>query len=192
MGFRHRYALQMVSSMIALGSAAAWGAEPEWPKFRGPDANPVAAKGKLPEKWSKTENVEWTAEIPGRGWSSPIVNGRRVFLTTVETEGKSKPPQIGTEYSNEYVAELMKQGLSEKEVMDKVTARDIELPQEVKLHYFLLCLDHSDRQGDLEAGVPFRPAAGRTASQEQFRFGNSGDRWNAGLCLRREPGALCV
>ena len=31
------------------------GAEPEWPRFRGPDANPVFAKGRLPEKWSKTE-----------------------------------------------------------------------------------------------------------------------------------------
>jgi len=141
MGLRHRYALQLVSSVIALGSVAAWSAEPEWPKFRGPDANPVAAKGKLPEKWSKTQNVEWMAEIPGRGWSSPIVNGSRIFLTTVATEGKSKPPQIGTEYSNEYVAELMKKGLSEKEVLERVTARDIELPKEVKLHYYLLCLD---------------------------------------------------
>jgi hypothetical protein len=139
MGFRHRYALHLVSSVIALGSVAAWSAEPEWPKFRGPDANPVAAKGKLPEKWSKTENVEWMTKIPGRGWSSPIVNRGRIFLTTVETEGKSKPPQIGTEYSNEYVAELMKKGLSEREVLDQVTARDIELPKEVKLHYYLLC-----------------------------------------------------
>jgi outer membrane protein assembly factor BamB len=117
------------------------GAAPEWPRFRGPDANPIASNAKLPDKWSKTENVEWNAEIPGRGWSSPVVNGRRVFLTTVTTEGKSKPPQIGTEYSNEYVAELMKQGLSEKEVMARVTARDIELATEVTLHYFLYCLD---------------------------------------------------
>src|SRR5690348_16206152 len=107
MGIRRRYAIHVVSSMIALSLGAACAAEPEWPRFRGPDANPVAANGKLPEKWSKTENVEWVAEIPGRGWSSPIVNRLRVFLTTVETEGKSKPPQIGTEYSNQYVAELM-------------------------------------------------------------------------------------
>jgi outer membrane protein assembly factor BamB len=85
--------------------------------------------------------VEWAAEIPGRGWSSPIVNGRNVFLTTVTTEGKSKAPQIGTEYSNEYVAELMKQGLKEQEVLERVTARDIELPKEVLLHYYLYCLD---------------------------------------------------
>jgi outer membrane protein assembly factor BamB len=63
------------------------------------------------------------------------------ILTTVVTDGKSKPPQTGTEYSNEYVAELMKQGLSEKEVIERVTARDIELPNEVMLHYFLYCLD---------------------------------------------------
>src|SRR4030081_1096227 len=108
MGIVRRYTISALSCMIALSLCATWAADPEWPRFRGPDANPVAAKGKLPEKWSKTENVEWTAEIPGRGWSSPIVNGRWVFLTTVVTEGKSKLPQIGTEYSNEYAAELIK------------------------------------------------------------------------------------
>src|SRR5713226_4280217 len=141
MGIRHRYAILVVSSLIALSVIAAWAAEPEWPRFRGPDANPAVTKGSLPETWSKTQNVEWTAEVPGRGWSSPIVNGRKVFLTTAVTEGKSKPPQIGTEYSNEYAAELMKQGLSEQEVLERVTARDIELPREVMLHYYLYCLD---------------------------------------------------
>jgi hypothetical protein len=70
----------------------------------------------LPEKWSTTESVEWPAEIPGRGWSFPIVDRRSLFLTTVATEGKSEPPQIGTEYSTEYVAELMQQGISKQEV----------------------------------------------------------------------------
>ncbi len=112
-----------------------------WPQFRGPDANPVGAHARLADRWSKTENVEWSQEIPGRGWSSPIVTGGRVYVTTVTTEGKSKPPQIGTEYSNEYVAQLMKQGLPEKEVIDRVTARDIELPKEVMLHYVLYCLN---------------------------------------------------
>src|SRR5579871_701956 len=126
---------------FALKLTAASRTEPEWPGFRGPDSNPVAFKGTLPDTWSKTENVEWAAEIPGRGWSSPVVYGHSVFLTTVTTEGKSKPPQIGTEYSNQYVAELMKQGLSEKEVIERVTARDIELPKEVMLHYFLYCVE---------------------------------------------------
>ena len=62
-------------------------------------------------------DVEWSAQVPGRGWSSPIVVGNRIFLTTAVTEGKSKPPQMGTEYSNEYVAELQKQGLTMPQIM---------------------------------------------------------------------------
>ena len=114
---------------------------PEWPGFRGPRSNPVGLSPRLPESWSKTENIEWAAEIPGRGWSSPIVTGGKVFVTSVVTEGKSKPPQAGTDYSNEYVAELMKKGLNEKQVIEKVTERDIELPAEVTVHYFLYCLE---------------------------------------------------
>ena len=112
-----------------------------WPQFRGPESNPVGGSARLPKQWSTTENVEWSAEIPGRGWSSPIVTGGKVFVTTVTTEGQSKEPQMGTEFSNDFVAELTKQGLSDAEVLERVTARDIELPHEVTLHYWLYCLD---------------------------------------------------
>ena len=54
---------------------------------------------------------------------------------------ESKKPQTGTEYSNEYAAELAKQGLSPAQIMEKVMARDIELPKEVTLHYWLYCLE---------------------------------------------------
>ncbi len=116
-------------------------ADPLWPQFRGPDSNPVGAGERLPETWSKSTGIEWTAEIPGRGWSSPIVSGNRVFLTTAVTEGKSKVPQIGTDYSNEYAAELLKKGLSEAEMLVALKERDIEMPNEVVLHYYLYCLD---------------------------------------------------
>src|ERR1051326_1690529 len=96
-----------------------------WPQFRGPQSNPVGTHAKLAERWAKTENVEWSQEIPGRGWSSPIVTGGKVYLTTVTTDGKSKEPQAGTEYSNEYVAELQKQGLSGPEIMKRLTERDL-------------------------------------------------------------------
>lgn len=143
---------------LFLSSPAGRAQDLVWPQFRGPDSNPVGTHARLAEHWSKTENVEWSQAIPGRGWSSPIVTGGRVYLTTVTTDGKSKPPQIGTEYSNEYVAELMKQGLSEKEVVDRVTERDIELPKEVMLHYFLYCLDLKsgkvEWQAEFHAGHP--------------------------------------
>ena len=123
-------------------AAAALSAEPPtWPQFRGPAFNPTVENARLAENWSKTENIEWLADIPGRGWSSPIVAGDRVFLTTVVTDGASKKPQTGTEYSNELAAELMKQGLSEAQIMQKINERDFELPNEVMLHYFVYCLD---------------------------------------------------
>lgn len=136
--------------------------ETTWPQFRGPDSNPVGTDPRLAERWSKTENVEWSQEIPGRGWSSPIVTGGRVYLTTVTTDGKSKPPQTGTEYSNEYVAELQKQGLAMPEIIKRVTERDIELPNEVNLHYFLYCLNL--KSGKVEWTKEFftgRPPGGR-------------------------------
>jgi len=137
-------------------------AQEAWPQFRGPHSNPVSTNTKLAERWSKTENVEWSQEIPGRGWSSPIVTADKVYLTTVTTDGKSKQPQTGTEYSNEYVAELQKQGLSLEEILKRVTERDIELPNEVTVHYFLYCLNL--KSGKVEWNKEFftgRPPGGR-------------------------------
>ncbi len=82
--------------LMLLASLTVHGQDIAWPQFRGPDSNPVGTHARLAERWSKTENVEWSQEIPGRGWSSPIVTGGKVYVTTVTTEGKSKPPQIGT------------------------------------------------------------------------------------------------
>jgi outer membrane protein assembly factor BamB len=116
-------------------------AEPDWPQFRGSGVNPVGLNKSLPDRWSKTENIEWFATIPGRGWSSPIVTNGKVFVTTAVTEGKSKAPQKGTTYSNDYRAELKRQGLTDEEATAKIIERDIESPSEVMLHYWLYCLD---------------------------------------------------
>jgi hypothetical protein len=71
-------------------------AEPaNWPQFRGPEARGVAEGTALPERWSATENVAWKTDIPGRGWSSPIVWGQRIFLTTVVNLGESEEPKKG-------------------------------------------------------------------------------------------------
>jgi outer membrane protein assembly factor BamB len=122
----------------------------------------VSTNSRLAETWSKTDNVEWSVEIPGRGWSSPIVAGDRVFVTSATTEGASKAPQIGTEYSNEYAAELAKQGLSQAQILEKVAERDIEMPHEVVLHYRIHCLNlktgKTEWQREFYAG---RPPGGR-------------------------------
>ena len=87
-----------------------------WPRFRGPDSNPTSDNPNLPVTWSRTENVEWVADVPGVGWSSPIVWGDRIFMTAATSEQPMKPPSLGTEFSNEYIAELRKQGLSPDEI----------------------------------------------------------------------------
>jgi outer membrane protein assembly factor BamB len=122
-------------------AGCAFALDPEWPGFRGPLSNPAATNSQLPDTWSKTSNVEWTAEIPGLGWSSPIVAGKHIFVTTATTDGAAKQPQKGTTYSNDYIAELQKQGYKDKELIDKLNARDFELPSEVTLHYFLYSID---------------------------------------------------
>src|SRR5215212_5081540 len=61
----------------------------EWPQFRGPTGQGVSDEKGLPLTWSETQNVRWKVSIPGRGWSSPVVHGDRIWLTTATEEGKS-------------------------------------------------------------------------------------------------------
>lgn len=67
------------------GSAAPKGNN--WSQWRGPEGNGLSAETNLPMEWSETRNIRWKAAIAGRGHSSPIVWGDRVFLTT-DIEGE--------------------------------------------------------------------------------------------------------
>jgi len=62
--------------------------EGEWPRWRGPFNNGVA-RGAAPTSWSATENIAWKAYVPGRGFSSPVIWGDRIFLTTAVALGES-------------------------------------------------------------------------------------------------------
>ncbi len=115
-----------------------------WPGFRGPRSLPVSDNPDLPDRWSKTENVEWVAEVPGVGWSSPVVWGRNVFLTSATSDKAMKPPSLGTDFSNEYIAELRAQGLSSEEVNARLYARDREMPHEIVIGLNLYCYDLED------------------------------------------------
>lgn len=60
-------------------------ASQDWPWWRGPARNGWAAEGApAPAKWSESQNVVWKAAVPGRGHSSPILVGDRVYLTTAD------------------------------------------------------------------------------------------------------------
>jgi outer membrane protein assembly factor BamB len=61
----------------------------DWPQFRGPTGQGVSEERGLPLTWSENKNVRWKVAIPGRGWSSPVIVGERIWLTTATEEGKS-------------------------------------------------------------------------------------------------------
>lgn len=60
-----------------------------WPGFRGPGRQGISNEKDLPTQWSETSNIIWKTSIPGIGWSSPIVFGDRIFVTTATDEGAS-------------------------------------------------------------------------------------------------------
>jgi outer membrane protein assembly factor BamB len=61
----------------------------EWPGWRGPRGDGTSAEKGVPATWSPTENIAWKTPIPGKGHSSPIIWGDRVFVTTcLEKEGE--------------------------------------------------------------------------------------------------------
>jgi outer membrane protein assembly factor BamB len=68
---------------------AAPGRAGDWPAWRGPHGDGIADETGVPIRWSKSENIHWKVLIPGKGHSSPIVWGDRVFVSTcLEEVGK--------------------------------------------------------------------------------------------------------
>jgi len=74
--------------LLLLGAGVA-GAATDWPEFRGADGQGHCTATNLPTAWSSSKNVAWKTPLPGLGWSSPVVSGGRIFLTTaVSGQGK--------------------------------------------------------------------------------------------------------
>ena len=119
----------VVTALITAFVPAPEPVEATWPQFRGHAGRAVSSITTLPTKWSTTTNVAWRADVAGRGWSSPIVWGDQVIVTTAVGSREFKQPSPGI-YGNDYVAELQKQGLSDAQVMEKLRARDLESPVE--------------------------------------------------------------
>ena len=59
-----------------------------WPDYRGPRRDGVSNVANLPLRWSETLNVRWKTPLHGRAWSSPVIWGKQVWLTTATEDGK--------------------------------------------------------------------------------------------------------
>src|SRR5262249_20405324 len=63
----------------------------DWPQFRGPNNSGVSPQCQAPNQWSAAKNLAWARKIPGYGWSSPIVVGDKIIVTTAVTEKQERP-----------------------------------------------------------------------------------------------------
>jgi outer membrane protein assembly factor BamB len=67
----------------------------QWPQFRGRHAGVALDSPALPDTWSRTKNVVWTLDVPGMGWSSPVVWDDVIFITAVVKPGPIELPATG-------------------------------------------------------------------------------------------------
>lgn len=67
----------------------------DWPEFRGESQNGIISDRPLPLKWSESENVRWYQPTKGLGWSSPIIVGEKIFLTTAVSPDGADDSSLG-------------------------------------------------------------------------------------------------
>jgi outer membrane protein assembly factor BamB len=67
---------------LALAFTAAHAADLDWPQFRGPTGQGLSDATGVPTEWSDTQHVAWKVEVPGKGWSSPVLSHGKLYLTT--------------------------------------------------------------------------------------------------------------
>ncbi|HSE98680.1 MAG TPA: PQQ-binding-like beta-propeller repeat protein [Blastocatellia bacterium] len=89
---KRTFYLALIATLCSVVSAAVLAdiSSSHWPTWRGPFLNGMA-RGDAPTTWSDTQNIKWKANIPGRGFSTPVIWGDRIFLTTAVQTGQ--PPQ---------------------------------------------------------------------------------------------------
>ncbi len=73
--------------LMAILAATVARAGENWPQFRGPGGHGVSQASGLPLTWSEGEHVAWKTAIHGRGWSSPVIWGKQIWMTTAPEDG---------------------------------------------------------------------------------------------------------
>src|SRR5258708_30984136 len=85
----------IVAVSVAVSCLTAFSSAGEWPQFRGPNSDGLTAESAIPTEWGSDKNGQWKVKIPGVAWSSPIVWGDKVFVTTAITDNQKKPTAGG-------------------------------------------------------------------------------------------------
>jgi len=91
----HRSARLILFSVLALSGVRSSAQNEEWPRFRGLHAGVIPDNPNLPESWSLNENIAWKADVPGLAWSSPVVWGDHIIVTSAISPDKEAAPEKG-------------------------------------------------------------------------------------------------
>ncbi len=81
-------AVSLMSLVFRPDSTTSAMGEANWPQFRGPLGDGISHATSLPVTWSETRHVKWKTSIHGKAWSSPVVWGSQVWLTTATEDGR--------------------------------------------------------------------------------------------------------
>lgn len=92
-----KHAVLLLVNLVLLSAALpAADDSANWPSWRGPFGTGVADRADPPVTWSETENIRWKIALPGKGHSTPVIWGDRIFLTTAIPYGDPLPPRKST------------------------------------------------------------------------------------------------
>ncbi len=108
------YALILIGVMHSSGVVSAAvksdaAASKNWPQWRGPSGNGVAPYANPPLEWSESKNIHWKVKLPGRGHSTPVVWGDRIFLTAAIPSGDAVQPRFTRPGSHDGLALVNRQ-----------------------------------------------------------------------------------
>jgi outer membrane protein assembly factor BamB len=99
--------LLLAALVSALSTDTATRADDNWPQWRGPSGAGIGTAAAYPDTWSPSERIAWKTALPGRGHSSPVVWGDRIYLTTAvegkHLPGRTAPDHLGFDFKPGYL-----------------------------------------------------------------------------------------
>ncbi|NOS68956.1 MAG: PQQ-binding-like beta-propeller repeat protein [Verrucomicrobia bacterium] len=95
------FLLCRIFSLMFVAVVLSADAQINWPQFRGEQSLGVASNKNLPAVWGTNQNVAWKTSVPGMGWSSPVVWGDKIFVTSVVRDGEVETPKKGLYFGGE-------------------------------------------------------------------------------------------
>ncbi|QGJ72359.1 Outer membrane biogenesis protein BamB [Planctomycetales bacterium 10988] len=82
-------------------------AQEAWTDFRGPSSQGISTAKDLPLQWSEEENIRWKQELPGQGWSTPVILDGQLWMTAAKEEGRELYALCVDEASGDLIHEIL-------------------------------------------------------------------------------------